>query len=79
MYDVVSALGLRKPDAYNPYSAGPKMYGAGSPIATSGPVDRSGYMERDANVRNAQREALLRRLKAAQAGRYMSAEYLGGK
>jgi len=76
MFDLLTALGLNKPDAYNPYAAGSKLYGAGRSNPTSGPVDKSGYAERDANARNAQREALLRRLKAAQQGNYLSSGYL---
>jgi len=76
--DYFGMQGLSKPDAYTPYAAGAKMYGlqAGS-RPTAGPVDRTGYAERDKTMA-ARRNALLARLKMAQAGNYMSPEYLRG-
>jgi len=38
--------------AFNPYAAGAKHYGANASSApTSGPVDKAGYIEREANNR----------------------------
>lgn len=58
---------------FNPYSAGNKVYGAGRPMPTVGPVNKAGYRKRD-NMAKARRNALLRRLKAQQAGNYGSAD-----
>lgn len=61
--------------SFNPYSVGDKIYGGGRSFPTSGPVDLSGYRERDLQTK-ARRAALLRRMQAQQAGNYMSADYL---
>lgn len=61
---------------FNKYAAGNKVYGGGRSNPTSGPVDKLGYRERDLATR-ARRNAVLRRLKAKQAGRFMSSDYLG--
>lgn len=38
--------------SYNPYAAGAKSYGVtGTSAPTSGPVDKTGYIEREANNR----------------------------
>lgn len=58
---------------YNPYAVGGKIYGAGRSFPTSGPVDKFGYRERDLKYK-ARRNALLRRMKAKQKGRLMSAD-----
>lgn len=63
---------------YNPYAAGAKIYGSGRPFPTIGPVDPTGYRERDLTQR-AKTNAILQRLKAIQSGNYMSSAYLGGK
>lgn len=69
---------MAKPDSYNAYSAGSKVYGIGGRSnPTHGRVDPSGYLERDATTR-LKRNALLRRLKAGQKGNYMSPDWLGG-
>lgn len=54
----------------NAYSAGATHYGGGRNAPTVGPVDRSGYIDRDAAIK-ARRDALLRRLKAAPTGQYL--------
>lgn len=59
----------------NPYSVGNKVYGGGRSFPTMGPVDPMGYRERDAKA-SARRDAVLRRLKAQQAGKYASADAL---
>lgn len=63
--------------SFNPYSAGNKQYGTqGSP--NLGPTDQpEGYAERD-NAARLRRDALLRRMKANQGGRFMSAPSLNG-
>jgi hypothetical protein len=61
--------------AFNPYAAGAKVYGAGRSNPTSGPVDKLGYRQRDLATR-ARRNAILRRMKAMQSGKFMSPDYL---
>lgn len=68
---------MQKPYDYNSYAAGNKVYGFGRSNPTSGPVDKTGYRERDLATR-ARRNALLRRLKAGAAGNFMSQDWLGG-
>jgi hypothetical protein len=75
----IANMGMQKPDAYNPYAAGSKVYGAeGRANPTSGPVDKAGYAVRDRAVK-AKRQALLQRMQAAQTGNYMSSDYLLGE
>lgn len=64
---------------FQSYAAGNKVYGFGqnSPHSGGG-LDPLGYKERDATVR-LKRNAMLRRLKAGQQGKFMSPDYLGGK
>jgi len=62
---------------YNPYSAGDKRYG---PSASQGPntgmnLDKSGYEDRDRRAA-IRKQLMLRRLKAGQAGRYLSSDYM---
>lgn len=55
-----------------PYAVGNKIYGPGGRSSpTLGPVDPMGYQERDLKY-DARRAAMLRRLKAQQAGNYAS-------
>lgn len=61
----------------NPYAVGNKIYGGGRSFPTMGPVDPLGYRERDLQTK-ARRNAILRRLQAQNAGKYMSADYLRG-
>lgn len=56
-----------------PYAAGDKIYGGGRDAPNIGPVDSTGYRERDLKYQ-ARRSAILRRLKAMQAGNYGSAD-----
>lgn len=56
-----------------PYSVGNRVYGGGRAFPTSGPVDPSGYRERDLTAA-ARRDAILRRLKATQSGKFASAD-----
>jgi hypothetical protein len=62
-------------NGFTPYAAGNKIYGGGRSMPTIGPVDKSGYRERDAKAK-ARRNALLRRMKAGQQGRFMSSDWL---
>lgn len=59
----------------NPYAAGQKVYGGGRSNPTMGPVDPTGYRERDAQAAS-QRNAMLRRLRAARQNQYMSSAWL---
>lgn len=61
--------------AFNPLAAGNKVYGGGRPMPTIGPVDPMGYAERDRTAK-AQRNAILRRLKAGQSKDYFSSAYM---
>lgn len=63
--------------SFNKYATGSKVYGLGSTSPTMGMVDPLGYRERDLTAKT-RRSALLRRLKAAQAKKYMSSDWLGG-
>lgn len=56
---------------YLPYVVGQRVYGGGRLFPTSGPVDKTGYRERDLKHK-ARRQAMLNRLKAQQAGNFMS-------
>lgn len=67
------AYTARSTSSYNPYAVGNKVYGGGRSFPTSGPVDKMGYRERDATSR-ARRNAILRRLKSNNSGKYASAD-----
>lgn len=56
-----------------PYAAGEKIYGGGRDAPNIGPVDPTGHRERDLKYQ-ARRSALLRRMKAMQAGNQGSAD-----
>ena len=61
---------------FNPYGAGPKVYGSGRSAPNIGRTSSpEGYRERDLKGK-ARRNAMLKRLKAIQSGRFMSPEYL---
>lgn len=61
---------------FNPYAAGNKQYGATPNI---GPMrDKTPFQERDMNA-TTKRNAMLRRLKARGARRFMSADNLSGE
>lgn len=79
--DFLSMLRRRQGTGLNPaqqvFSAGTKRYGGtGRNNPTMGPVDPTGYKERDAQA-TSKRNAMLRRLKAGQRKRFMSSDYLG--
>lgn len=54
-----------------PYIVGQRVYGGGRLFPTMGPVDKTGYRERDLKHK-ARRQAMLNRLKAQQSGNFMS-------
>lgn len=65
--------------SFNPYGAGNKVYEGGRSAPNVGPTaNRAGYLERD-RAAKARRNALLRRMKATQAGKRMNPDYLRKK
>lgn len=54
---------------FNPYAAGAKIYGGGRFNPTMGPVDKTGYKERDRS-RQVRRNAVLQMLKDRGTGAY---------
>ena len=65
----------RETSSYNPYAVGNKIYGGGRSMPTVGPVDRTGYKERDLQAK-ARRQAILNRMQAYSKGQYGSANAL---
>ena len=65
------AYSSRMAQSIAPYAVGNKVYGGGRSFPTMGPVDKSGYKERDAKAK-ARREALERRIKARGNKNYAS-------
>lgn len=64
---------------FNPYGAGNKVYGGGRSAPNVGPTaNREGYVERDRKAR-AKRDAMLRKMKAGQSGRYMNPDWMRRK
>lgn len=59
----------------SPYLVGNRVYGGGRPFPNIGPSDPMGYAERDRRQK-ARQSAILRRMKAKQKGKFMSADYL---
>jgi hypothetical protein len=60
--------------AFNPYAAGAKQYGAnGASAPTSGPVDPTGYIEREANNK-LKRNIMLQWMQNNSNGAYGSAD-----
>lgn len=69
-------LNAGRRQSFNPFGAGNKVYGNGRSAPNIGPTNSpQGYRERDLKGK-AKRNAMLRRLKAGQRGRYMSSDYL---
>jgi len=58
---------------FNPYAAGAKVYGSGRYNPTMGPVDKTGYAERDRKLQ-VRRNALQAKLKAKGKGAYASSD-----
>lgn len=63
----------RRDAGFNPYSVGNKVYGAGRFFPTSGPVDKTGYRERDAKHK-ARQQAIENRMKALNSNKIISAD-----
>lgn len=55
--------------AFNPYSAGNKIYGAVSGSPNLGPVDKTGYADRDRRIK-ARKNAISAAMKARAVGSY---------
>lgn len=66
---------MQKGTGFNPYAAGAKIYGGSRYNPTMGPVDKTGYAERDRRLR-VRRNALGAKLKANAAGAYANANSL---
>lgn len=64
--------------SFNKYAAGSRRYGGGRDAPNIGPSDKTGYRERDAKAK-LRRNAMLKRMKAANKGNLMSADYLDPK
>lgn len=60
---------------FNPYAAGRKIYGAVGSSPNLGPVDKSGYAERDRRLA-ARRNAVLQKMKGMNRGAYSSPDVL---
>jgi len=58
---------------FNPFAAGAKVYGGGRYNPTMGPVDKTGYAERDRRLQ-VRRNALQAKLKAKGKGAYASSD-----
>jgi hypothetical protein len=66
-------------NGYNPYAAGNKVYGGGRSAPNVGPTNsKEGYLDRDARGKM-RRNALLRRMKASQKGKYNSSDWMRGQ
>jgi hypothetical protein len=58
---------------FNAFAAGAKVYGGGRYNPTMGPVDKTGYAERD-RKQKVRRNALQAKLKATSKGAYASSD-----
>jgi hypothetical protein len=58
---------------FNAFAAGAKVYGGGRYNPTMGPVDKTGYAERDRKLK-VRRNALQAKLKARGKGAYASSD-----
>ncbi len=59
----------------NPYAVGNTVYGGSRHMPTIGPVDKTGYRERDQRYK-ARRDALERRIKAMNSGRMINPDVM---
>jgi len=62
--------------SFNPYGAGAKVYGSGRSAPNIGPTSKPESYDMRDRLGVAKRNAMLRRLKAGQRGKFMSSEYL---
>lgn len=60
---------------FNEYAAGAKIYGSGRYNPTMGPVDKTGYRERDRKLA-VRRNALQAKLKAGSKKAYASPDFM---
>lgn len=60
---------------FTPYAAGRKIYGQVGSSPNMGPVDKTGYADRDRRLA-ARRNAVLQRMKSMNAGAYSSPDSL---
>ena len=60
---------------FSPYAAGSKTYGQTMKSPTMGPVDKTGYANRDRRLK-AKRNAILAKMKAGNKGAFASSDYL---
>lgn len=80
MQKALSYSGLSKPDGFNPYGLGAKAYNGGRPMPNIGGADAGamrGYSARDRALA-AQKQALMERMQAGNAGAFASAPFLRG-
>ena len=61
--------------AFTPYAAGKKIYGQVSSSPTMGPVDKTGYADRDRKLA-ARKNAVLQKVKGMNRGAYNNADVL---
>jgi hypothetical protein len=59
--------------SFNSFAAGAKVYGGGRYNPTMGPVDKTGYAERDRKLK-VRRNAVQAKLKAQSKGAYASSD-----
>lgn len=61
--------------AFTPYAAGKKIYGQVGSSPTMGPVDKTGYADRDRRLA-ARRNAVLQKMQGANKGAYSNVDVL---
>lgn len=61
--------------SFSPYAAGKKIYGQVSSSPTMGPVDKSGYADRDRRLA-ARKNAVLQKMKGMNKGAYAAPDVL---
>jgi len=61
--------------AFTPYAAGKKIYGQVGSSPTMGPVDKTGYADRDRRLA-ARRNAVLQKMQGMNKGAYSNADVL---
>jgi hypothetical protein len=61
--------------AFTPYAAGKKIYGQVSSSPTMGPVDKTGYADRDRKIA-ARKNAILQKMQGTNKGAYAATDVL---